>query len=153
MFACREPGLCSQGFCCCLPSSLPLNTISVFSRGYVVTIDRYFSIYHILFKWCSHHDVLWLGMLACGYYLTRKEIMFTFPLVAKTLWIAVLAIILCYSFMTDKLMYVVKWGATGMNSISYMQNDSSCTYDVSSNGHALATCTLTLKTIATPRSL
>ncbi|KAA8784516.1 hypothetical protein ABIE27_002383 [Paenibacillus sp. 4624] len=86
-----------------------------------------------------------LGMLACGYYLTRKEIMCKFPLVAKTLWIAVLSIIFCYSFMTDKLMYVVKWGATGMNSISYMQNDSSCTYDVSSNGYALATCELTLK--------
>lgn len=86
-----------------------------------------------------------LGMLACGYYLTRKEIMCEFPLVARTLWIAVLTIIFCYSFMTDKLMYVVKWGATGMNSISYLQNDSSCTYDVSSNGYALATCELTLK--------
>ncbi|WP_342555365.1 hypothetical protein [Paenibacillus sp. FSL R7-0652] len=86
-----------------------------------------------------------LGMLACGYYLTRKEMMHKFPLMARTLWIAVLIIIFSYSYMTDKLMYVVKWGSTGMSSISYMQNDSSCTYDVSSNGQALATCKLTLK--------
>lgn len=86
-----------------------------------------------------------LGMLACGYYLTRKEIVCDFPLLAKTLWIAVLVVIFSYSFMTDKLMYVVKWGAKGMSSISYMQNDSSCTYDVSANGQALASCELTLK--------
>ncbi|WP_434751783.1 hypothetical protein [Paenibacillus amylolyticus] len=86
-----------------------------------------------------------LGMLACGYYLTRKEIMCKFPLLAKTLWMGVLIIIFSYSYMTDKLMYVVKWEATGVNSLSYMQNDSSCTYDVSSNGQAFATCKLTLK--------
>ncbi|MGQ8871654.1 hypothetical protein [Paenibacillus sp. TSA_86.1] len=86
-----------------------------------------------------------LGMLACGYYLTRKEIMRKFPLLARTLWIGVLIIIFSYSYMTDKLMYVVKWEATGVSSLSYMQNDSSCTYDVSSNGQAFATCKLTLK--------
>ncbi|MCK6074156.1 hypothetical protein [Paenibacillus silvae] len=86
-----------------------------------------------------------LGMLACGYYLARKEIMTKYPLVAKTLWIAVVILISNYSFMTDKLMYVVKWGATGLSSISYSQNDSTCTYQVYADGQAHATCELLLK--------
>ncbi|PYE52306.1 hypothetical protein HUB98_27445 [Paenibacillus barcinonensis] len=86
-----------------------------------------------------------LGMLACGYYLARKEIMLRYPLVARTLWIAVVIVVSSYSFMTDKLMYVVKWGATGLNGISYTQNNSSCTYHVHPNGRVHATCELTLK--------
>ncbi|CAI6028672.1 hypothetical protein PAECIP112173_00547 [Paenibacillus sp. JJ-100] len=86
-----------------------------------------------------------LGILACGYYLTRKEMMLEFPILARRLWIAVLVLIISYSYVTDKVMYVVKWGAGGMNGIAYMQNNSSCVYDVSSNGETLAICELTLK--------
>lgn len=88
---------------------------------------------------------LGLGIFACGFYLTRKEIGRTFPGLAKRLWIVVLAIVLSYSFMTDKLMYVVKWGASGIHGISYVQNTSSCTYDVLEDGATRATCELTLK--------
>ncbi|WP_440118730.1 hypothetical protein [Paenibacillus sp. QZ-Y1] len=93
------------------------------------------------------HITLFLGMglFACGFYLTRKEIMSSSPGLAKRLWILVIAIVLSYSYMTDKLMYVAKWGASGIDGISYIQNTSSCTYDVLKNGDARATCDLTLK--------
>ncbi|MFB8373416.1 hypothetical protein ACWIE6_06395 [Paenibacillus taichungensis] len=86
-----------------------------------------------------------MGILACSYYLTRKEIMPLYPVLAKRLWLIVLAIVLSYSYMTDKLMYVAKWGASGINGVSYVQNDSSCTYDVLDNGITRVNCDLTLK--------
>ncbi|PQP80025.1 hypothetical protein C0Q44_29720, partial [Paenibacillus sp. PCH8] len=88
---------------------------------------------------------LGLGIFACGFYLTRKEIARSLPGLAKWLWVLVLVIVLSYSFMTDKLMYIAKWGADGIHGISYVQNTSSCTYDVLDDGEARATCELTLK--------
>ncbi|WP_458464303.1 hypothetical protein [Paenibacillus sp.] len=88
---------------------------------------------------------LGLGIFACGFYLTRKEIGKSFPGLAKGLWIVVLAIVLSYSYMTDKFMYVAKWGASGINGVSYVQNTSSCSYNVQSNGETRATCDLALK--------
>ncbi|WFR61916.1 hypothetical protein P9222_26950 [Paenibacillus amylolyticus] len=88
---------------------------------------------------------LGLGIFACGYYLTRKEIGKWFPGFAKGLWIVVLAIVLSYSYMTDKFMYVAKWGVSGIDAISYEQNSSSCTYNVLKTGETRATCDLTLK--------
>ncbi|KMV00662.1 hypothetical protein ACS72_03340 [Acinetobacter sp. VT 511] len=88
---------------------------------------------------------LGLGIFACGFYLTRKEIGKSFPGLAKGLWIVVIAIVLSYSYMTDKFMYVAKWGATGINAVSYVQNASSCTFNVLKTGETRATCDLTLK--------
>ncbi|WP_145319180.1 hypothetical protein [Paenibacillus xylanexedens] len=93
------------------------------------------------------HITLFLGMgfFACGFYLTRKEIVKGSPGLAKGLWIVVLAIVLSYSSMTDKFMYVAKWGASGIDGISYVQNKSSCTFNVLMTGETRATCDLTLK--------
>lgn len=88
---------------------------------------------------------LGLGIFACGFYLTRKEIGKSFPALAKGLWIVVIAIVLSYSYMTDKFMYVAKWGASGINAVSYVQNASSCTFNVLKTGETRATCDLTLK--------
>ncbi|MFC9707860.1 hypothetical protein JNUCC31_26520 [Paenibacillus sp. JNUCC31] len=93
------------------------------------------------------HITLFLGMgiLACSYYVTRQEMMPFYPSLAKRLWLIVLVIVLSYSYMTDKLMYVAKWGASGINGVSYVQNNSSCTYDVLDNGITRVNCDLTLK--------
>ncbi|MGC5771336.1 hypothetical protein [Paenibacillus pabuli] len=93
------------------------------------------------------HITLFLGMglLACSYYLTRQEMMPFYPSLAKRLWLIVLVIVFSYSYMTDKLMYVAKWGASGINGVSYVQNKSSCTYDVLDNGITRVNCDLTLK--------
>ncbi|WKL01094.1 hypothetical protein Q0F98_30515 [Paenibacillus amylolyticus] len=72
----------------------------------------------------------------------------SFPGLAKGLWIVVIAIVLSYSYMTDKFMYVAKWGASGINAVSYVQNASSCTFNVLKTGETRATCDLTLKITA-----
>jgi len=88
---------------------------------------------------------LGLGIFACGFYLTRKEIWKSFPGLAQGLWIVVLAIVLSYSYMTDKFMYIAKWGASGIEGVSYVQNTSSCSYNVLKTGETRASCDLTLK--------
>ncbi|MFS0869835.1 hypothetical protein [Paenibacillus xylanilyticus] len=86
-----------------------------------------------------------LGLLGCSFYLTRKVIMPSYPRFAKRLWLIVVVIILSYSYITDKVMYVAKWGSTGVHGVSYLQNDSSCMYRVSREGSTIVSCDLTLK--------
>ncbi|WP_338543033.1 hypothetical protein [Paenibacillus tundrae] len=86
-----------------------------------------------------------LGMLVCSYFITRKLLGSSFPRLASKLWLMVLVIVLSYSFITDKVMYVVKWNATGTNAVSYVQNQSSCMYDVVDDGDTLASCYLIIK--------
>jgi len=86
-----------------------------------------------------------LGLLGCSFYLTRKEIKSSYPRLARQLWLIVMVIILSYSYITDKVMYVAKWGSTGIHGVSYLQNDSSCMYEVALDGHTRVSCDLTLK--------
>ncbi|WP_153977911.1 hypothetical protein [Paenibacillus xylanilyticus] len=86
-----------------------------------------------------------LGLLGCSFYLTRKEIKSSYPRLARQLWLIVVVIILSYSYITDKVMYVAKWGSTGIHSVSYLQNDSSCMYQVALDGNTRVSCDLTLK--------
>lgn len=86
-----------------------------------------------------------IGLIWCGYYVVRRELMQAYPRLAKKLWLVVLLVIVSYPYVSDKMMYLTKWGATGMDGVYFVRDESSCIYNVQESGVTGAACTITLK--------